>query len=112
MDIKADPLFRELQMMAQQAGSGSPVESMAGSAVVSGSGAPDFADMLKEAMDNVNGLQSESNSLRTRFDLGDRSVDLGDVMLAANKASLAFDATVQVRNKLVEAYKEVMSMSV
>ena len=37
---------------------------------------------------------------------------LGEVMIAANKSSLAFDATVQVRNKMVEAYKEVMSMPV
>jgi flagellar hook-basal body complex protein FliE len=72
----------------------------------------DFGNLLKDAINNVNGLQSNANELRTRFDLGDRSVGIGDVMIAAQKSSVAFDATVQVRNKLVEAYKEIMSMPV
>ena len=44
--------------------------------------------------------------------MGDQNVSLSDVMIASNKSGLAFDATVQVRNKMVEAYKEVMSMPV
>ena len=74
--------------------------------------AADFSDMLKQAIDNVNGLQSNTSELRNSFEMGDESVSLGQVMIAANKSSLAFDATVQIRNKMVEAYKEVMSMPV
>jgi len=74
--------------------------------------APDFSEMLKQAIDNVNGLQENTSNLRNRFEMGDEDVSLGEVMIAANKSSLAFDATVQVRNKMVEAYKEVMSMPV
>jgi len=76
------------------------------------SSAPDFSQMLKQAIDNVNGLQENTSELRNRFEMGDEEVSLGEVMIAANKSSLAFDATVQVRNKMVEAYKEVMSMPV
>ena len=47
-----------------------------------------------------------------RFDPGDQDVSLSDVMIARNKSSVAFEATIQVRNKLVEAYKEVMTMPV
>lgn len=72
----------------------------------------DFSKMLKQAIDNVNGLQQNTSELRNSFEMGDQNVSLGDVMIAANKSSLAFDATVQVRNKMVEAYKEVMSMPV
>lgn len=72
----------------------------------------DFSEMLKQAVDNVNNLQQDTSDLRNRFEMGDKSVSLADVMIASNKSGLAFDATVQVRNKVVEAYKEVMSMPV
>lgn len=68
--------------------------------------------MLKQAMSNVNALQNDSNDLKTRFDMGDKSLNLSDVMIAGQKASIAFEATVQVRNKVVEAYKTIMNMPV
>ncbi|KMV29702.1 flagellar hook-basal body complex protein FliE [Photobacterium swingsii] len=72
----------------------------------------DFGDLLGNAIKSVNQLQGESSALQTRFDQGDRSVSLSDVMIARNKSSVAFEATVQVRNKLVETYKEMMNMPV
>ncbi|WP_117233447.1 flagellar hook-basal body complex protein FliE [Vibrio maerlii] len=72
----------------------------------------DFGDMLTQAINNVNGLQKTSGDLQVRFDRGDADVSLSDVMIARNKSSVAFDATIQIRNKLVEAYKELMSMPV
>ncbi|MCV6002878.1 flagellar hook-basal body complex protein FliE, partial [Escherichia coli] len=53
-----------------------------------------------------------SGDLQTRFDRGDADVSLSDVMIARNKSSVAFEATVQIRNKLVEAYKDLMNMPV
>ncbi|WP_413701305.1 flagellar hook-basal body complex protein FliE [Psychromonas sp. KJ10-10] len=76
------------------------------------SSTPEFSKMLQQAIDNVNGLQQETGDLRNRFEMGDEQVSLGDVMVASNKSSLAFEATVEVRNKMVEAYKSVMSMPV
>lgn len=72
----------------------------------------DFASMLKNAVDNVNGLQKQSKSLQTAVEMGDRSVSISDAMIASQKSSVAFQATVEVRNKFVEAYKEIMSMPV
>ncbi len=72
----------------------------------------DFGNLLSNAIDTVNQHQHQSSQLQTRFDQGDRSVSLSDVMIARNKSSVAFEATVEVRNKLVEAYKELMSMPV
>ncbi|MEF1279319.1 flagellar hook-basal body complex protein FliE, partial [Vibrio fortis] len=68
--------------------------------------------MLTQAINNVNSLQKTSGDLQTRFDSGDESVSLSDVMIARNKSSVAFEATIQIRNKLVESYKELMNMPV
>lgn len=65
-----------------------------------------------QAVGNVSGLQSTSSNLATRLEMGDTTVSLSDTVIAREKASVAFEATVQVRNKLVEAYKEIMSMPV
>ncbi|EGQ9881332.1 flagellar hook-basal body complex protein FliE [Vibrio vulnificus] len=72
----------------------------------------DFSTLLNQAIKNVNSLQKSSSDLQTRFDRGDADVSLSDVMIARNKSSVAFEATVQVRNKLVEAYKDLMNMPV
>jgi flagellar hook-basal body complex protein FliE len=74
--------------------------------------APDFQTMFSNAIDSVNEKQQLSGSLRTRFEKGDPQVDLPEVMIAAQKASVSFEAMKEVRNKLVEAYKDIMNMPV
>ena len=108
MDIKANALYQEMQAMTSQI-TGTP--DMLARTEQSYSGAQ-FADMLGQALNNVNGLQAESRSLQTRFDMGDTSLSLVDVMVAKEKSGIAFEATVQVRNKLLEAYKTIMNMPV
>lgn len=71
-----------------------------------------FEDMLRQAFEDVNKIQNESSELQTRFDLGDRSVTLSDVMLASQKSSISFEATMRIRNQVVEAYKSIMQMTV
>ncbi len=71
-----------------------------------------FEDMLRQAFEDVNKIQNESSELQTRFDLGDRSVSLSDVMLASQKSSISFEATMRIRNQVVEAYKSIMQMTV
>lgn len=71
-----------------------------------------FAQALKASLDQVNSAQSSAETLGKRFALGDDSVNLSDVMIAGQKASISFQATVQVRNKLVHAYQEIMNMQV
>ncbi len=72
----------------------------------------DFGDVLKQSLDQVNQLQQTSKQMSKEFAMGDDSVDLADVMIAGQKASIGFQATVQVRNKLVQAYTEMMNMQV
>jgi len=72
----------------------------------------DFAGALKSALDQVSAAQNKSEELGKRFVLGDDSVSLSDVMINSQKANIAFQATVQVRNKLVSAYHDIMNMQV
>lgn len=73
---------------------------------------PRFGEMFKSAIDTVNQSQQTANTLRTAYEQGTPGVDLPDVMIAANKAQVSFEATTQVRNRLLEAYKEIMNMPV
>ncbi len=71
-----------------------------------------FSDSLKKMLDSVNDQQSKADDMSKRFALGDDNVNLSDVMIERQKASLSLQATVQVRNKLVSAYHEIMNMQV
>lgn len=73
---------------------------------------PDFQSMFANAVNTVNEKQMHSASLAKRFEQGDPQVDLPEVMIAAQKASVSFEAMKQVRNKLVDAYKDIMNMPV
>ena len=72
----------------------------------------DFQDLLKRSIDAVNDTQQHASAMRSSFERGDENVDLAQVMIAAQKSSVSFQAMVEVRNKLVEAYKDVMNMPV
>ena len=73
---------------------------------------PSFSTLLKQSIDKVNEVQQSSKDLGKAFELGDPGVSLAEVMIAKQKAGVAFQAVLQVRNKLMEAYREVMSMQV
>ena len=72
----------------------------------------DFSDLLKRSIDAVSDTQQKAGDLRTSFERGDEGLDLAEVMIAVQKSSVSFEAMVAVRNKLVEAYKDVMNMPV
>lgn len=75
-------------------------------------GGADFASMLKSSIDEVNGAQQEASQLSKDFELGAPGANLQDVMVSLQKANVSFQTMVQVRNKLVSAYQEVMGMQV
>jgi flagellar hook-basal body complex protein FliE len=72
----------------------------------------DFASLMKNSVDQVAGMQNQATALANAYESGDKSVDLTKVMLEVQKAGLAFHAMTEVRNKLVDAYTQVMNMSV
>jgi flagellar hook-basal body complex protein FliE len=108
MDIKAQSLYKEMQGMASetQLGLGKP------NAVQGSTSSQNFADLLSNAIGTVNEMQLESRNAQKAFEMGDKSLSLADVMVVKEKSGIAFEATIQVRNKVLEAYKQIMSMPV
>ena len=70
-----------------------------------------FASFLKESINSVNQAQNESDNLTNKLARGE-DVDLSQVMIASQKANITMQATLEIRNKAVEAYQEMMRMSV
>ncbi|GLC87405.1 flagellar hook-basal body complex protein FliE [Lysinibacillus piscis] len=70
-----------------------------------------FANSLKEAIANVNAQQVNSDNFTKKLINGE-NVELHEVMIASQKASITLNATIEVRNKVIEAYQEIMRMSV
>lgn len=117
MNIQANNLYAELQSMATQVSGpairpNNDINPFDQVQKVNNPSSANFGDLLKQAVDNVNDLQSTSGELKTAVEMGDRSVSLAEAMIASQKAGIAFEATVQVRNKLIESYKSIMSMPV
>lgn len=71
-----------------------------------------FAQELQRSLDKLASTQHAANAKADAFMTGTSSASLSDVMIDMQKASLAFQTTVQVRNRLVEAYQSVASMPV
>lgn len=74
-----------------------------------------FANMLSDmqgVMGNVNNAISQSDQLKEAYVMGDKSVSLSQVLVASQKSKIAFEGLITVRNKILEAYKEVMNMPV
>lgn len=71
-----------------------------------------FGEVLKQSIADVNTLQSEARGLKVAFERGEAGIDLAEVMVATQKAGIAFDAMTQVRNRLVSAYQEIMRMPI
>ncbi|PKI14757.1 flagellar hook-basal body complex protein FliE [Colwellia sp. 12G3] len=122
MDIKSNSLYSQMQSMSLQAMGNKPpaidVDAIGINGTASNSvgkineSTSNFGDMLTDALKSVNELQKESGDKKRAFEMGDSNVTLAEVMIASSKSGIALDATVQIRNKFVEAYKEIMSMPV
>ncbi|MGE5470048.1 MAG: flagellar hook-basal body complex protein FliE [Bacteroidota bacterium] len=75
-------------------------------------GSADFAQILKGSIDKVNQTQQQADQMGQKLAAGDTSQNLHEVMIALQTASVSFQEMVQVRNKLVTAYQDVMNMQI
>lgn len=100
-----EQMLNVLRTTAAQA-SGKPAET------APAAGAPDFAQILKNSIDKVNDTQQQADQMATKLAAGDTSQNLHEVMIALQTASVSFQEMVQVRNKLVTAYQDVMNIQV
>ena len=103
-------ILQQNSVLQKAAGSG----SVGGADALGGAGGvkqTDFGNALKGALDKVNGLQSDAEKISASYERGE-TTDIAAVMLSRQQASVGFQATLQVRNKLLAAYKDIMSMPV
>lgn len=106
MDTKGiDQMLSTLRATAAQAAS-KPQEAQAPA------GGVDFATVLKNSIEQVNQTQQQAETLAANFAAGDGNANLHDVMIALQKANVSFQEMVQVRNRLVSAYQDVMNIQV
>jgi flagellar hook-basal body complex protein FliE len=95
-----------------RAGAISPIDSANALAGANRTGGVSFGKSLEDAMANVSKLQNQSQSLTREFQAENPNVSLEETMISIQQSSLSFQAVVQVRNKLVTAYNEMMNMQV
>lgn len=74
--------------------------------------ASNFQQTLSNAIDGVSKAQNDAGALQQAFEIGDPRADLARVMVAMQHSQVAFKAAVEVRNRLVQAYQEVMNMPI
>lgn len=83
-----------------------------GVAATPGAKAVDFSQLLKDTVAKVNDTQNQAMGLAERFQLGDSKVTLEDTMVALSKANISFQQMVQVRNRVIAAYHDIMNIQV
>lgn len=102
--------LQQMQGMANQAASTQSLSGAQASAAAAGQGG--FGGELQASIQRINRLQQTANSQAMAFQAGDPNLQLNDVMVDMQKASVAFQMGLQVRNRLVSAYRDVMNMQV
>jgi len=108
MEMKAlDQVLGQLRTAAALAG-GAGAKAPA----AAGGEKSDFASVLKASLDQANGMQQQAGKLARDFELGAPNTNLQDVMVSIQKANISFQQVVQVRNRLVSAYHDIMNMQV
>lgn len=110
-DIAANSLYAEMQSLSTHARNNITPEVKPDQGVAKSS-TTDFGELFQKALSNVNDLGHESKAKVTAFEMGDKSVSIADAMIAKEKSGVAFEATLQVRNKVLEAYQKIMQMPV
>jgi len=104
-------LVGQLKSMAAQAHPTKTVEGGEGYGSLESSKV-DFADVFKSVLEQVDATQKNASDLGQRFAFGDKSVQLSDVMIEEQKANIAMQATLKVRDRLISAYTNIMNMSI
>jgi len=104
-EIDVSQVLQQMRTMASQAQGTPGIEQQASPGV-------DFSSVLKQSVEAVNSTQKTAGMMTEAFQAGDPNTDLAQVMVSLQKASVSFEAMKQVRNKLVDAYQEIMRMQV
>lgn len=101
-----DSLLAQMRAAMTAAQSGGATQAPAAT------GGVDFANVLKSSIDGVAQAQNQALDMQKAFAMGDDTVSLSDTMISMQKANIQFQTTLQVRNKVVAAYNDIMNMQV
>lgn len=107
MDSINNSLFTQMQSMSIEA-----IGSQKNSINNVNQSSNSFGDLLTNALESVTDLQKVAGKNTNDFIRGESKMTLAEVMISRSKAGIASEATLQVRNKALEGYKEIMSMPV
>jgi flagellar hook-basal body complex protein FliE len=130
-DMSINQVLAQIRTLSAQAGgnfvaaarTAGDLRALAGAAAADGSsavggaaanapaGVP-FAQLLKQGIDAVNSTQQSADALATAWERGDPGVNLAQVMIETQKASVSLQALAQVRNRLISAYQDIMNMQI
>lgn len=99
--------LQQMQGLASQA-----AQPMKGEHIATAVGQGSFGSELQASIQRINRLQQAANAKSMAFQAGEPNIELNDVMVDMQKASVAFQMGLQVRNRLVTAYRDVMNMQV
>lgn len=103
-DIAIQQVLTQMRQIKIEAGSGAREAAPLDQA--------EFTSLLNRSIEQVNANQQASAELSAAFERGEPEADLASVMIAGQKARVSFEALVQVRNRLVEAYREIQNMPI
>lgn len=106
MALRKEILSRSQALQDVRSASGAASNGGSSAIPAAGSG---FADTLKDALQSVSAVQKRSGDMQAGYERGEVT-DIAQVMVARQEAGIAFEATLQVRNKLLSAYQEIMRM--
>jgi flagellar hook-basal body complex protein FliE len=107
-DMNVQQLLAQMRVLEAQAKAGVPAVN----AAEAGTPKTDFSDVLKNSIDSVNETSQQASKLAEAFEKGDPGVSMAQLMIAMEKSSVSMQAMTQVRNRLLSAYQEIMSMPV
>ena len=108
-DIKSNELLSQLQVLAKKVQDNNPDNAINNIDTAQSS---QFSKLIETSINEVNGQQMKAAEMTKAFELNDPDVPLSSVMIEMQKARVSFEALKQVRNQLVDAYKQVMNMPI
>jgi flagellar hook-basal body complex protein FliE len=108
--MEIDAVLAQIRSLSSQTRVGMP--KMGGPEATQQSGKSEFASLMAKGIDSVNQTDQRATKLSDAFQRGEPGVELPQVMLEMQKATLGFRAVTEVRNRLVTAYQDIMNMQV
>ncbi|MEO8308292.1 MAG: flagellar hook-basal body complex protein FliE [Pseudomonadota bacterium] len=115
-NMQIDSVLAQIRSLQQQTKIGAPqlrpAQELGGAGSAAGASQPSFANVMRRGLERVNEAQAKATNIATAFEKGTPGIELSQVMLETQKASVSFRATAEVRNRLVSAYQEIMNMPI